>query len=457
MELGKNTKYKKTLNAIRETESIKIDGEKKPIYSIFYRGDKLYVVLEKHLDGYMLYEAILNFFKEYKVDFSEVNVNLDSFIEIVDKKYLSRLLMCLVSSLSYVSVVPWTMKTSKQLRPKFNIFSSSIDKYAKELKEYENVAYAQTFARKLQDMPSNYMYPESFIKEVQKQFASIKKNVKIKVIDTQELINKKMNLLVGVGQSTLKNPKFSPKLLQIEYKNSSSKDKYVFVGKGVCFDSGGYNLKTGPHMRWMKMDMSGSAIVVGALQALVTNKIKTNVTILCPLVLNLINDQSQKPDDVIVSYSGKTVEIDNTDAEGRLILADALTYAAKDLKATHIFDVATLTGAMIYSLGETYTGTWATSDEIWNQTLQAAKLASEQVWRLPFHKEFLDMLKKSSVADIVNSCSGPAAGSSRAACFLKEFTLGKNYVHFDVAATADKGNVGTGIILRTLYNIAKSQ
>ena len=455
MEIGKKSKYKKTIIAINSAESIKLNGEKVGTYNFFSKDDKIYLVLDPKLDGYALYEAILKKFKEVDKNHREINVNLDSFVKVVNKKYLSRLLMCLVSAFHYVSVIPWTMKTSKEIRPKFNIFSINLDKYAKELREYEVVAEAQSFTRKLQDMPSNYMYPESFVKEVKQQFKGLK-NVSIKVLDTPDLLKKKMYLLTGVGQAATKS-KNSPKLLQIEYKNSNSKDKFVFVGKGVCFDSGGYNLKTGQHMRWMKMDMSGAAIVAGAMYAIATNKVKANVSILCPLVLNLINEEAQKPDDVVVSYSGKTIEIDNTDAEGRLILADALTYAAKDLKATHIFDVATLTGAMIYSLGETYTGTWATSHEMWDLVLSSAKEASEQVWRLPFHKEFLDMLSKSSVADMVNSCNGPAAGSSRAACFLREFTMNKEYVHFDVAATADKGNVGTGVILRTLYNVAKNQ
>lgn len=447
-------KFKKTLSAIDAKSAEKINKEKVNDYNFFSQDDVMYIVLDKKLDGYELYEAILKKFAKPCKEWMEINVDLDSFLEIVNDKYHDRLLMCLVSAFNYVSVVPWTLKSVKPKTISYLIYSKKINEYKNTLQEYQNVAEAQTFTRRLQDMPSNYIYPGSFVEEIKEKFKSID-GVKITVLDTNDLKEKKMNLLLGVGQAA--SGEHGPKLLVMEYNNSSSKDKYAFIGKGVCFDAGGYNIKTAGHMRWMKMDMSGAAIVSGALLAIAKNKVKTNLVVLCPLVLNLLNEKAQKPDDVVISYSGKSVEIDNTDAEGRLILADSLTYAAKDLKATHLFDVATLTGAMIYSLGETFTGTWATSDLIWNKTLNAAKEASEQVWRLPFHREFLEMLTNSKVADILNSCTSPAAGSSRAACFLKEFTLDKEYVHFDVAATADKGNVGTGIILRTLYNISKSQ
>ena len=449
MNINKNKKFDILFQAIDKNN--KLNENKAKAYTIINKDNVHYIVLDKNeeLDGYELYNAIIKNFRNLA---KKIDVDFDSFISFA-KGFEERMIASLTSALEYASVVPWTAKTTKQNKCEFNIFGNEIKNYESLLKEYIVVAEAQTFTRSLQDKPSCMIYPSTFVKEVQNKFKDLK-NVKIKVLDTDELIKKGMNLLVGVGK--LATGEKSPKMMVLEYNNDkSSERKYGYVGKGVCFDAGGYNVKTGPNMRWMKFDMSGAAIVCGALYALAKNNIKTNVVAVTPLVLNLINENSQLPDDVITSYSGKTVEIDNTDAEGRLILADALTYAVKDLKATHLIDVATLTGAMIYSLGETFTGTWSSTDSFWNRVNSASKLVGEQLWRLPFHHEFLEMLTKSNVADIVNSCNGPAAGSSRAACFLKEFTNDVPYVHFDVAATADKGNEGTGVILRTLYATPK--
>ncbi len=445
-------KYKKIIKAVLKND--KSNKNNTGLYE-FYKGEESvrYFVIEPNIDGYMLYHAFLNKFNQKD---KEIEIDLDSFTSIVkEEKYLERLLMSLVSSLVYCSSIPYSEKTSKQNTLRFNISGKSVSQNKSKLQEYLIVAESQTFTRRLQDMPSSLITPAGFVKEVKNHFKGLEKSgVKISVLEKKDLIAKKMGSILCVGQGAT-IPENTQRILIIEYiGNPKNKQKYAYVGKGVCFDTGGYNIKTAGHMRWMKYDMSGSAIVSGAVYALAKNKIKTNVVAVCPLVINLVSETAVKPDDIITSYSGKTIEIDNTDAEGRLILADAITYAAKDLKADKIFEVSTLTGAMVYSLGETYTGTWATDETIWNEALTGAKQAGEQVWRLPFHKEFIAMLK-SNFADLSNSCNGPAAGSSRAACFLKEFTLDKPFVHFDVAATADKGNTGTGVILRTLYNIAK--
>ncbi|MBQ5500797.1 MAG: leucyl aminopeptidase, partial [Mycoplasmataceae bacterium] len=241
---------------------------------------------------------------------------------------------------------------------------------------------------------------------------------------------------------------------------AEGKDKptTALVGKGVCFDSGGYDLKPAPHMRWMKFDMSGAATVMGTVLALAKNKVKTNVVALGAMVANEIGPNAQHPDDIWQSYSGKYVEIDNTDAEGRLIMADAIAYAVKDLKeelkVNRLIDISTLTGAMIYALGDTFTGVWCTKDNSWQKYELAAKEAGELVWRMPFHKDFLDMLK-SDIADISNSVSKPQGGSSRAAEFLKFFTDGIDYIHLDVAGTTDRNNKGQASMLRSMYNFVK--
>lgn len=450
MNINKNKKFKIIFSAIEKTN--KLNENKANAYTIINKDEAHYIVLDKKvLDSYELYVSILANFKNLS---RQIDVDLDSFIDILGEDKAETIIATLLAALEYTSVVPWTAKTVTPKKCTFNVFGNAVTKYAKLIEEYKIVAEAQTFARSLQDQPSNLMNPAAFIKAVEAKFKGLK-GVTLKSFTTKELEAKKMNLLTGVGKGGSGDK--GARLMYLEYlNNKSSKDKYGYVGKGVCFDAGGYNIKTGPNMRWMKFDMSGAAIVCGTIYALAKNGIKTNVVAVTPLVMNLVNENAQLPDDVLTSYSGKTVEIDNTDAEGRLILADALTFAAKDLKATHLFDVATLTGAMIFSLGETYTGTWSSCDKMWTKVNAASQQVGEQVWRLPFHHEFLDMLK-SNIADIVNSCNGPAAGSSRAACFLKEFTNDLPYTHFDVAATADKGNEGTGVILRTLYVTAKNQ
>ncbi|MGL4948702.1 MAG: leucyl aminopeptidase [Mycoplasma sp.] len=443
-------KQKYSCKLVAITEKCECNVDKKKPYEIFKKDENYFIVISPKVDGYKLYEAILGKFNQKN---KELDVELDSFLKIVlEKRYIDRLLITLVSALNYCATIPFTLKTTEQKALKYNIFGSTVADNKQSLEEFEVVADGQSFARKLQDMPSSLMYPGSFVELVTKFLEGT--NVKISVLDTKDLEAKKMWSLLGVGQGA-KEPAMTPKMMVLEYNgNKDSKHRKAYVGKGVCFDTGGYNIKTGPNMRWMKYDMSGAAIVAGTIYALAKNNIKTNVVAVCPLVINLISEYAQKPDDIVTSYLGKTIEIDNTDAEGRLILVDALTYAAKDLNADELYDIATLTGAMIFSLGETYTGTWATTDEIWSGLLEGAKQAGEQVWRLPLHSDFTAMMK-SKFADISNSVSGPAAGSSRAACFLREFTMDKPYVHLDVAATADKGNVGTGIMLRTLYNVAK--
>ncbi len=444
------TKNVRIIKAVLEND--KSNTKKAKVYEFYKDENRNYnFIIEANVDGYQVYNAILNKFDQKDKD---VEIDLDSFMAIVkDERYQERLLMSLVSAFTYCASIPFTMKTTEQKALRFNISGNSAKKFSKLLDEYKVVAEAQTFTRRLQDTPTSIMNPAGVEKAVKDQFKGIP-GVKVSVLNKAELAKKGMGSLLSVGQGC-SLPENAQRIVVVEYKgNPSSKKSYGFVGKGVCFDAGGYNIKTGPNMRWMKFDMSGSAIVSGALYALAKNKVKVNAYAICPLVVNLISETAQTPDNIVKSYLGKTIEIDNTDAEGRLILIDAITYAAKDLKVDKIFEVSTLTGAMIYSLGETYTGTWATDETIWSETLEAAKQAGEQVWRLPLHKEFIAMLK-SKTADLANSCNGPAAGSSRAACFLSEFRMDKPFVHFDVAATADKGDTGTGVIVRTMYNIAK--
>ncbi|MGL5246433.1 MAG: leucyl aminopeptidase [Mycoplasmoidaceae bacterium] len=448
MEINKKNKYEKTLIAIDLKSAINKKNNK--VFETFEDKNNIYIVFPKNfkeVDAPNFSWALKDFFSRQK---SGINIDLNSFLKLkfVDTKRCS-VINPLVTWGSFFTEVPFSMKTTKIEKFSHNII---VPKGFEDcVKNSLVLAEAQTKCRYLQDAPSLIIDPLSFVDEIKKLFKPFEKKVTIKVLTKKEIKAKGMGLLLGVNAGSI----IEPRLLVIEYKGSTSKEKFAYVGKGITYDSGGMNIKTGNFMRHMKYDMSGAAIVCTTLYALVKNKIKTNVSIVAPLTENLISPTAIRPDDILTSYNKKTVEIDNTDAEGRLVLADALYYAAKDLKATKLVDIATLTGAMIYSLGDTYSGVWTTEDKDWIAFKDAADKSGEYVWRLPLHNDFRKMLD-SDFADIKNSVSNPRAGSSRAACFLVEFTNGLPYIHLDVAATADSGDKGQAVMLKTLYNFART-
>ena len=454
MTITQETKNKHQLSAIKKDHKIAGFEDITTPYTIFNSDmNTYYIVLEENkLDGDELFRSLSKFIASQNKN--TFDINLKSFKDIVGAENEETMISVVVNAVEYGSVTPWSAKTKPVNKPVQNLVVPCAHCSSK-VQERQVVAEDRTFARSLQDAPSNKMVPGEFVRQMTEHFKGL--NVKITVLDRKELEAKGMNLLVGVGQAAEKEDD-QPRLMVVEYLgNPENKDQLIgFVGKGVCFDTGGMNVKPGNHMRWMKYDMSGAAIVGSTVHALVKNQVKVNAVAVMPLVLNLADTNAIRPDDVIISYNGMSVEIDNTDAEGRLILADAITYAVRDLKVSEVYDIATLTGAMIYALGDTYTGVWTSNDELWNNIQIQANKAGELVWRLPFHHDFKDLLK-SNYADIANSVSDARGGSSRAAMFLKEFTENVPYGHFDIAATGDKGNTGTGIMLNVFYNIAKSK
>ncbi|GAA5414509.1 leucyl aminopeptidase [Ureaplasma ceti] len=454
MLINGEIKQNYVLKAVSKNHNIAEFEDETSAYSIFNHEMKSYnIVMEEKLNGDEFFRAVSEFIaKQSKHAFA---IDLDSFTSVVAKEDWNSLVSILVSAVEYGSVTPWSADTNCKAKPQHNVLIKD-EKLAKLAEEALVVAEDRTFARKLQDMPSNLMVPGKFVEEMKEHFAGIK-NVTIKVLERKELEEKGLNLLVGVGQAANVEAD-QPRLMIVEYHGNpeDQSQNLGFVGKGVCFDTGGSNVKPGPHMRWMKYDMSGAAIVGSTIHALAKNEVKVNAVAVMPLVLNLMDSNAQRPDDVVVSYNGISVEIDNTDAEGRLILADAITYAIRDLKVSQVVDVATLTGAMIYCLGETYTGVWASTEELWSESATAAQEAGELIWRLPFHHDFKDLLK-SKYANIANSVSDIRGGSSRAAMFLKEFTEDMPYGHFDIAGTGDKGHTGTGVMVSTFYNMAKNK
>lgn len=270
-----------------------------------------------------------------------------------------------------------------------------------------------------------------FLVDAAKQLAKIYPKIKATIFDRKRIEKEKMGLLLAVNRGSSSDPA----LIFLEYKGApSSHDHTVLVGKGVTYDTGGLSLKPTDGMVTMKCDMCGGAAILGTLYAIAELGLKVNVTGVIPATDNCIGSRSYRPGDVYVGYAGKSVEIGNTDAEGRLILADAIAYAVKNLKPTRLIDFATLTGSIEIALGNEATGMF-TNDELLADTfLKAGRNTFERVWRMPLFEEYRDQLK-SDIADMRN-IGTRAGGSITAAKFLQDFVGDIPWVHFDIAATA---------------------
>jgi leucyl aminopeptidase len=265
---------------------------------------------------------------------------------------------------------------------------------------------------------------------VAKSFSDLSPNMKVTIFDKKKIEKEKMDLLLAVNRGSEKPPSF----IVLDYKgDSNSKDKTILVGKGVTYDTGGLSLKPTASMEDMKSDMSGGAAVLGALYVAALLDLKVNVMGIVPAVENAIGPDSYKPGDIYRSYSGKTVEVVNTDAEGRLILADALAYAVKNYNPTRIINIASLTGSIVVALGEEIAGLFCGDQKLASQLKEASKVTGEQIWQMPLYKDYLSLLK-SKFADIKN-CGSRYAGSITAALFLGEFIKDVPWAHLDVAGT----------------------
>ncbi|WP_435148377.1 leucyl aminopeptidase [Candidatus Pelagibacter bacterium nBUS_32] len=286
------------------------------------------------------------------------------------------------------------------------------------------------FARDLVSEPGNVLHPDEYAKRIN----SLKKfGLKINIYDKKKLKKLGMNALLGVGQGSIRGSY----LVTMEWNGAKNNSKpLAFVGKGVCFDTGGYSLKPAKFMEDMTYDMAGSATVVGLMKNLAIRKARINVVGVVGLVENMVSGNAQRPGDIVKSYSGKTIEILNTDAEGRLVLADALTFTEKKFKPKFIVDLATLTGAIIVSLGSEYAGLFSNNDKLAKQLLEAGDKVEEKLWRMPLHKNF-DKLINSKNADMQNINYVGGAGSTTAAQFLQRFILNKTpWAHLDIAGMA---------------------
>ena len=286
------------------------------------------------------------------------------------------------------------------------------------------------FTRDLVSEPGNVLHPDEYAKRL----SLLKKNgLKVSVLDEKKLKKLKMFSLLGVGMGSVRGSY----LVTIEWKGAKNNSKpLAFVGKGVTFDTGGYSLKPARFMEDMTYDMAGSAAVVGLMKTLALRKAKINAVGVVGLVENMVSGVAQRPGDIVKSYSGKTIEVLNTDAEGRLVLADALTYTEKKFQPKFIVDLATLTGAIIVSLGSEYAGLFSNDDKLSKNLIKAGQKVNEKLWRMPLHKNY-DKLINSKNADMQNINYVGGAGSTTAAQFLQRFILNETpWAHLDIAGMA---------------------
>jgi leucyl aminopeptidase len=315
-------------------------------------------------------------------------------------------------------------------------------------------AEAANFARELQDLPSNVVTP-SYLAGRAQAIADEHSTVTCEVLGRKEISAKKMGGLEAVSQGTAEDPK----LIVLRHEGGGQGETLGLVGKGVTFDTGGISIKPAGSMHEMKMDMSGAAAVLEAVSAIAKLGLPLDLLAVIPSTENMPSGTAVKPGDIITQLNGKTVEVNNTDAEGRLILADALAYAV-ELGADRIVDLATLTGAVLVALGSTYAALISNDDAFAAEVEGAAGRTGELAWRLPLHPEYKE-LTKGTAADLTNASAKRKAGTIYAGSFLEEFVDGKPWVHLDIAGTAwdmgreyvGKGPTGYGV--RLLIELAR--
>ncbi len=315
-------------------------------------------------------------------------------------------------------------------------------------------AEAQNRARDLQNTPANFATP-TFLADRAEEIAAGSDSVTVDVLRREEIVAIGMGGLAAVSQGGVEEPR----LIVLRYAGGGSGPTLGLIGKGVTFDTGGISLKPSAAMSEMKFDMSGAAAVLEAVAAIAELGLAVDLVAIVPATENMPSGTAIKPGDVITQYNGKTVEVNNTDAEGRLILADALAYAI-ELGAERLVDIATLTGAVLIALGSTHAAVIGNDDALAAELLAAGAETGELTWRLPLHDEYREMMK-GTVADLSNLASKREAGSITAACFLEEFVDGTPWAHVDIAGTAWNvgraytGKEASGYGVRLLVDLAR--
>ena len=445
--LGKIQVYLKNLKFKKKREKI-------ISFDISEKNKVLFIIVKEKLVSNNFEELGANFYsfiKTNKID--KVNLYADTLKSFKSYKKNTELILNFIHGFNLKSYSFDKYKTQNKNIFYFllKIISSEKTSLNNNYFRYKAIESGVFQARDLVSEPPNILYPKKYV-EIIKKLSSL--GLKIQIYNESKMKKLGMLALLGVGQGSI-NESF---LVTMEWRgNKKSKDKpLAFVGKGVCFDTGGISLKPAKFMEEMKYDMAGSAVVVGLLKTLALRKAKVNAVGVVGLVENMPGGNAQRPGDIVKSYSGKTIEVLNTDAEGRLVLSDALSFAEKKFKPRFIIDLATLTGAIIISLGEEYAGLFSNNDDLSNKIFGISKKIGEKVWRLPLNENY-NKLMDSTVADVQNINYSGGAGSITAAQFLQRFIINKTpWAHLDIAGMAfskkasnlnPKGATGFGVRL----------
>lgn len=349
---------------------------------------------------------------------------------------------------------PINYKSNEQKKEANNYYLITKNKKASAILNNSQIKLAAVnWTRDLQDAPPNKLHAKEFAEQVSSKFSKLK-DIEIEILDKKQIEKNKMGLLLGVNAGS----HHEPRVVILRYFGDKKNKNNILglVGKGITFDSGGYDLKSSSALQCMKFDMSGAAIVCASFLSLTQNKPKINVVAVACLTENAIGGHATLTESVITSMSGKTVEINNTDAEGRLILADGITYAIQKEKINKIITVATLTGAVVLALGENTTGVLTNNRNFYQNFVQATQISQERIWELPILPENTKELQENTtIADISNISSVRYMGSSSGAAFLQEFVQKLPFIHCDIAGTAwkSKSKRGTGVMVKTLAEL----
>lgn len=416
--------------------------------------DRIFLGLGKEAD--LGFDEIRNAFfslgcelKKQKVN--EIQLNMPKLNNICFKKTA-----CAVTEGLLHSTYSFSLKSKKdeehEIIVNYNHIGGKTHKIEEGVSDGKNLIESIFLTRELVNLPANYIYPETLAKRAVEELEPL--GVKVTVYDEKQIEELNMQAYLSVARGSARRPS----LIVMEYMNDPTTEfKTALVGKGVTYDSGGYAIKPANYMDTMFCDMGGAGTVIGTLKALALNNSKTNVVGVIAACENLIDGNAYKNGDIIGSMSGKTIQILNTDAEGRLTLADAIHYATVNLNADRVIDLATLTGACVVALGEDTTAIISNNDEFVNELKIASERAGEPIWQLPASKCYKEM-NKSDVADLKN-IGGQFAGTITAGLFVGEFVKeGTPWIHMDIAGTAylsskkdyrPKG--ATGIHVKTLY------
>ncbi|WP_338972766.1 M17 family metallopeptidase [Spiroplasma endosymbiont of Panorpa germanica] len=429
----KKSEVKNTLVNL-DDESVTLISEEKTIYMVF---DEIKGCTYKKIS-----KALASFLKANKKD---LNIDVDSFFKINESK-IDGIFDAVVETAMFENHKIISYKEKTVDKPNINLICKA-DKSARFNETAIKMEFVN-FTRDLQDTPPNIATSVTIADKIATKAKEIK-GLKVTVLNKKQIEDLKMGLLLSVNAGSY----VEPRVVVLEYIGDPKKEKIGLVGKGITFDSGGYSLKPSNFMEGMKFDMSGATIMLSSVMALAKAQAKTNVMAIGLFTDNRIGGHATLVESVITSMNGKTVEITNTDAEGRLVLADGITYAVREAKVDKIIDAATLTGAIVIALGKWQTGVFSTNDQWYDEVAKAAQAGHEPIWRQPLLEEHLKAMQCSPVADLANSEPGRNAGSSTAAAFLDSFAEGKPFVHLDIAGTADDGKRGTGVMVKTIFEL----